>query len=59
MKPEFHPNKTTLQWFNEDFERIRQHTDILECTLRPGEVRYDSRDLFLYYEDVGEIFSWF
>ena len=38
VKPEFHPNKTTLQWFNEDYDRIRRETDILECTLRPGEV---------------------
>ena len=39
FKPEFHPNKTTLQWFLEDYERVREETDIMECTLRPGEVR--------------------
>ena len=38
FKPEFHPNKTTLQWFLEDYERVKQESDIMECTLRPGEV---------------------
>ena len=38
VKPEFHPNKTTLQWFMEDYERVRTEVDLLECTLRPGEV---------------------
>ncbi len=40
VKPEFHPNKTTLQWFHEDYRRVREDTDVLECTLRPGEVRF-------------------
>ena len=40
VKPEFHPNKTTLQWFTEDYERVSKETDIYECTLRPGEAIY-------------------
>lgn len=40
VKPEFHPNKTTLQWFFDDYPRVKQQMDILECTLRPGEVIY-------------------
>jgi len=40
VKPEFHPNKTTLQWFTEDYQRVKETTDILECTLRPGEAVY-------------------
>ncbi len=39
FKPEFHPNKTTLQWFVEDYKRVQKDTEIFECTLRPGEVR--------------------
>ena len=38
FKPEFHPNKTTLQWYLEDYQRVRNEVDIMECTLRPGEV---------------------
>ncbi len=41
VKPEFHPNKTTLQWFFEDYERVRADADVLECTIRPGEVGVD------------------
>ena len=39
VKPEFHPNKTTLQWFFDDYPRIREDIFIYECTLKPGEVR--------------------
>lgn len=39
-KPEFHPNKTTLQWFVEDYPLVREEVDILECTIRPGEAIY-------------------
>ena len=40
VKPEFHPNKTTLQWFMDDYPTVREQIDIFECTLRPGEVIY-------------------
>jgi len=35
QQPNFHPNKTTLQWFLEDYptEKVALH----ECTIRPGE----------------------
>ena len=46
VKPEFHPNKTTLQWFMEDYPMVKKETDILECTLRPGEVK---EKVFHYY----------
>jgi hypothetical protein len=38
VKPDFHPNKTTLQWFVHDYPKQKNEIDILECTLRPGEV---------------------
>ena len=38
VKPEFHPNKTTLQWFVDDYPKIKENTYIYECTLKPGEV---------------------
>jgi hypothetical protein len=40
IKPDFHPNKTTLQWLVEDYPKQKTEVDILECTLRPGEVRH-------------------
>ncbi|XP_059090818.1 jmjC domain-containing protein 8-like [Tigriopus californicus] len=40
IKPDFHPNKTTLQWFREDYPRQVKEVDFLECTLRPGEAIY-------------------
>ena len=40
IRPEFHPNKTTLQWFNEDYDRVIKDTDVLECTIKPGEAIY-------------------
>jgi len=37
-RPEFHPNKTTLQWFLQDYpkEKVALH----ECTVHPGEAIY-------------------
>jgi len=40
VKPEFHPNKTTLQWFVDDYPKIKENTYIYECTLKPGELIY-------------------
>ena len=40
VRPEFHPNKTTLQWFFEDYAKVKSEIDLYECTLRPGEVIY-------------------
>ena len=37
-RPEFHPNKTTLQWFTEDYSKVKNQ--MYECTLKPGEVIY-------------------
>jgi len=39
-KPEFHPNKTTLQWYLQDYPRVRKEVELYECTIRPGEVIY-------------------
>ena len=38
VKPDFHPNKTTLQWFLEDYDKQKESTYFYECTLKPGEV---------------------
>lgn len=38
--PEFHPNKTTLQWLLQDYPSVKEKMTIHECTLRPGEVLY-------------------
>ncbi|XP_040566093.1 jmjC domain-containing protein 8 [Lepeophtheirus salmonis] len=38
--PEFHPNKTTLQWFLEDYDRVKKEVQILECTIQPGDIIY-------------------
>ena len=40
VKPEFHPNKTTLQWFFDDYPTIKETEYIYECTLKPGEVMH-------------------
>jgi len=40
VQPEFNPNKTTLQWYFEDYKRIRQEIDLHECTISPGEIIY-------------------
>jgi len=40
VKPEFHPNKTTLQWFFDDYPKIKEDIYIYECTLKPGELIY-------------------
>jgi len=39
-QPEFHPNKTTLQWFLEDYSRVSKEVELFECTIRPGEAIY-------------------
>jgi len=39
-KPVFHPNKTTLQWYLEDYPTIRKEMNLYECTIRPGEAIY-------------------
>jgi len=36
----FHPNKTTLQWFVEDYPKVREAIELFECTLKPGEAIY-------------------
>jgi len=38
--PDFHPNKTTLQWFLQDYERVAQQVEMYECTVRQGEAIY-------------------
>ena len=40
VQPDFHPNKTTLQWLLEDYENVKAKVDLLECTIRPGEAIY-------------------
>jgi len=40
VQPEFNPNKTTLQWYVEDYERIVSEIDLYECTISPGEIIY-------------------
>ena len=40
VRPEFHPNKTTLQWYFEDYPRVKKSIQLYECTLRPGEAIY-------------------
>jgi len=40
IQPEFNPNKTTLQWFMEDYQRIAEKIDLHECTVSPGEIIY-------------------
>lgn len=40
VRPEFHPNKTTLQWFFEDYPKVKEQIKLYECTLRPGEAIY-------------------
>jgi ribosomal protein L16 Arg81 hydroxylase len=39
-KPAFHPNKTTLQWYFEDYPTVRNQMELYECTIRPGEAIY-------------------
>jgi len=38
--PEFSHNKTTLQWFLEDYPRISRRLTFYECTVGPGEILY-------------------
>ena len=40
VRPEFHPNKTTLQWYFQDYEKVKSEIQLYECTLRPGEIIY-------------------
>lgn len=42
VKPDFHPNKTTLQWFVQDYPKQKNDFQFHECTLRPGEVMISS-----------------
>jgi len=39
-KPEFHPNTTTLQWFLQDYNTVKEQVKLYECTIRPGEAIY-------------------
>ena len=40
VRPEFHPNKTTLQWYFQDYQKVKSEIQLYECTLRPGEIIY-------------------
>ena len=40
IEPMFHPNKTTLQWLEEDYSEIVKKIDLSECTIWPGEIIY-------------------
>ncbi|OWF34539.1 jmjC domain-containing protein 8-like [Mizuhopecten yessoensis] len=39
-KPNFHPNRTTLQWLIEDLPKLGSEDHPLECTIGPGEMIY-------------------
>eukprot|EP00088_Acartia_fossae_P068806 TRINITY_DN8801_c0_g1_i2.p1 TRINITY_DN8801_c0_g1~~TRINITY_DN8801_c0_g1_i2.p1 ORF type:complete len:264 (+),score=9.71 TRINITY_DN8801_c0_g1_i2:25-816(+) len=39
-RPTFHPNKTTLQWYFEDYPTVKKEMELYECTIRPGEAIY-------------------
>jgi len=39
-RPSFHPNKTTLQWFYEDYPNVKKEMELFECTISPGEAIY-------------------
>ena len=36
--PQFHPNRTTLQWLIEDYPKLAGPDLPYECTVGPGEV---------------------
>lgn len=38
VMPNFHPNRTTLQWLIEDYPKLKDDQNLFECTLAPGEV---------------------
>lgn len=38
--PQFHPNKTTLQWLLEDYDKLKNDPKLTECTLDPGDIIY-------------------
>ena len=40
VQPEFHPNKITLLWLLEEYNRVKEDVELFECTFRPGEVIY-------------------
>lgn len=40
--PSFHPNRTTLQWFTEDFPKLHPQDYPLDCTISQGEVSMSS-----------------
>lgn len=40
INPNFHPNRTTLQWLLEDYPKKIDDSNLLECTLSPGDIIY-------------------
>ncbi|KAG7153676.1 JmjC domain-containing protein 8-like [Homarus americanus] len=40
VNPNFHPNRTTLQWLIEDYPKMKDDPNLYECTLLPGEIIY-------------------
>ncbi|XP_047486050.1 jmjC domain-containing protein 8-like [Penaeus chinensis] len=40
VNPNFHPNRTTLQWLMEDYPLRKDDSNFYECTLNPGEIIY-------------------
>ena len=38
MRPQFDPDKTTLQWVLEEYPKLTENSLPLECTVGPGEV---------------------
>ncbi|XP_069066650.1 jmjC domain-containing protein 8 isoform X3 [Pleurodeles waltl] len=41
--PEFNPNKTTLSWLTDNYPLLPEHERPVECTIRPGEDKVDSK----------------
>jgi len=39
-RPNFHPNKTTLQWYLQDYPSVKKEMKLYECTIHPGEAIY-------------------
>jgi len=39
-RPDFDPDKSTLQWFIEDYQRMTDKSDLYECILEPLDVIY-------------------
>ncbi|KAJ8319104.1 hypothetical protein KUTeg_004195, partial [Tegillarca granosa] len=38
--PSFHPNRTTLQWYIEDYPKLHPDDRPLDCTINQGEIIY-------------------